>query len=249
MIPGRKLSIVVAVALLAIGLAACGGGDDSSSSTTEATSQDRLQAKSRDDGGSTGKARKDDEGGEAGSGGGEGESSGSGGGTPDSFVPKEHNDSGGGSSQYRVKGGDNSVQEFGAEADTSERDDAAVALHNFLDARAAEDWKSACSFLSAEVRQSLESFAVKAQEAAAKQGSAEQFDATSCASILSRMTNRAALPELRKEAAQADIGSLRIEGDRAFVIYRGIGGTIIAIPVTNEGGSWKVSGLAGTPLN
>jgi hypothetical protein len=242
----RKLSIALVGALLAIVSAAC-GGDDSSPTTTEAASQDRSQTQAGGDTSSTDKAGKGDEKGK--SGGGDGQSSDSSGASSDSFVPKQHNDSGGGSTQYRVKGGDNSVQEFGAEADTSERDAAATAVHNFLDARAAEAWESACSFLSAEVRESLESFAVEAQEAAAKQGKAEQLDATTCASILGRITNRAALPALRREAAQADVGSLRIEGDRAFVIYRGLGDTIIAIPVTNEDGSWKVAGLAGTPLN
>jgi hypothetical protein len=255
---GSKLSIAFVAVLLAFGLAACGSDDESGSTATDAVSQDRAQSgKGDDDGGQAGTTTADDEGGrEPGSGGASGGSDDSGdddgsagGGSSDDFVPREHDDSGGGSTQYRVKGGDNSVQEFGAEADDAERDAAARALHNFLDARAQEAWETACSYLSAEVRESLESFAVKAQEAAAKQGKAEQFENTSCASILGRLTNRAALPELRKEAAQADVGSLRIEGERAFVIYTGLSGTVLAIPVVTEDGSWKVAGLAGTPLN
>jgi len=240
---GSKLSVALVAALLAFGLVACGGDDDSGSTATDAASQGQAQ-----NGEDRGQAPAGDEGGrEPGSDAGGGVED-DGRGSSDDFVPEEHDDSGGGSAQYRVKGGDNSVQEFGAEADEAERDDAATALHNFLDARAQETWEAACSYLSSDVRESLESFAVKAREAAAKQDSAERFDATSCASILRRLTNRAALPELRKEAALADVGSLRIGGDRAFVIYTGLGGTIMAIPVVNEDG-WKVASLAGTPLN
>ena len=247
---GSKLSIALAAALLAFGLVACGGDDDSGSTATDAALQDRVQEEKGDDDGSqagatTTGAREE---GNSGSGGDAGDG-GSSEGSSDDFVPRQHDDSGGGATQYRVKGGDNSVQEFGAEAEDTERDAAARALHNFLDARAEEAWEAACSYLSTEVRESLESFAAKAQEAAAKQGKAEQVGDTSCASILGRLTNRAALPELRKEAAQADVGSLRIEGDRAFLIYTGLSGTVIAIPVVNEDGSWKVAGLAGTPLS
>jgi hypothetical protein len=243
---GSKLAVVLAAALLAIGLVACGDDDGSGSTTTEAVSGDGSRAEQGDDDGSGATPAKD---------GGAGETSDDGGsadgddGGSDDFVPESHDDSGGGSAQYRVKGGDNSVQEFGAEAEDAERDAAAAALHNFLDARAQEAWESACSYLSAEVRESLESFAAKAQEAAAQQGKAEQFDGTSCGSILGKVTNRAAMPELRREAAQADVGSLREEGDRAFLIYTGLGGTVIAIPVTQESGSWKVAALGGTPLN
>jgi len=54
---------------------------------------------------------------------------------------------------------------------------------------------------------------------------------------------------MKEEAQKADLGSLRIEGDRAFVIYSGPGKTILAMPMANEEGAWKVASLAGTPLN
>jgi hypothetical protein len=239
---GSKLSIALVAALLAFGLVACGGDEDSTSTATGAAAQNGKG----DGAGQAGTEMAGDERGEGAEG---SDDSGGAGGSSDDFVPGEHDDSGGGSSQYRVEGGDNSVQEFGAEAEDSERDAAATALHDFLDARAQEAWEAACSYLSTEVRESLESFAVKAQKAAAKQDKAEQFDETSCASILRRLTNPAALPELRKEAAQADVGSLRIGGDRAFLLYTGLGGTVFAISVVNEDGEWKVATLAGTPLN
>lgn len=256
---GSKLLIALVAAFLAFGLVACGGDDESGSTGADGASQDQAQN------GTSGEADRqagtttegEDGGREPGSGGGSGSDDSGDGGSggsdgaegSDDFVPRQHDDSGGGSGQYTVKGGDNSVQEFGTEADDAERNAAARALHNFLDARGQEAWEAACSYLSTEVRESLEMFAAKAQEAAAKAGKAEQFEATGCASILGRLTNRAALPELRKEAEQADVGSLRIEGDQAFVIYTGISGTVLAMPVANESGSWKVASLAGTPLS
>jgi hypothetical protein len=230
----RLLSIFVAAALLAFSATACGDDDPGSEATrpeTEAAKPNRSQDTSIGGAASQGESKGDAKSGD----GGRGQADGSG---DSSFVPKQHDDSGGGSAQLRTKGGDNSVQEFGQEADASERDEAATALHNFLDARAVEDWENACSLLAQEVRESLE-------ELAAQGGQAE---GTSCAGLLAKLTNRAALPALRSEAAQADVGSLRIERDRAFILYR-VGDTVFTVPMAKEDGSWKVASLAGTPLN
>jgi len=50
------------------------------------------------------------------------------------------------------------------------------------------------------------------------------------------------------EAARADVGSLRLEGRRGYLLYRGAGGRPYVMPVLGEGGTWKVSGLDGSPL-
>jgi hypothetical protein len=227
------VAAIVAALLLAVGLAACGGG--SSSSSTAAEGGQGQPEKS-----SGGVSREGDAksgGGESGSKGGEGQS-GNPSGSASNFVPKHHHDSGGGSQQYRVKGGDNSVQEFGGEADASERDAAALALHGFLDARAEGNWAAACEYLSKSSVESLEKLAPQTK----------QSGTSSCAAILKEVTNPAAKRALKAEAAVVDVGSLRIEGERAFVIYTGPKGTVIAVPMTNEGGVWKVASLAGTPI-
>ena len=54
---------------------------------------------------------------------------------------------------------------------------------------------------------------------------------------------------MKQEAEKANVGSLRVEGDRSFVIYKGVKGTVLAMPMANESGDWKVASLAGTPLN
>ncbi len=235
---GRKTLLAALAALLLVaGLAACGGGDSSSSTTTEAAAPAQSESKPSDGtskpsdakGGGGGKS------GSGGSGGGEKQS----GGRASDFVPKHHTDSGGGSQQFRVKGGDNSVQEFGGEADTSERDAAAAVLHDFLDARAEGNWAAACGYMSKSIIESFEKLAAQAKE----------LENTSCAGIIQKLTNPAAGQLMEAEAAKADVGSLRVEGERAFIIYTGIGGTVLAMSMTNEGGAWKVASLAGTPLN
>ena len=226
----KTLAGALAVFLLAVGLAACGGGssDGSSTSSTEAG-----QAQTAGGSGSKQSEAKGGEGGESGS-----ESS-SHKGESAEFTPKQHSDSGGGSQQYVQKGGDNSVQEFGNEGDQQEFNDAAAALHNFLDARAEGNWAAACNYMSKSVVESFEKLAAQAK----------QLKGTSCAGILEKLTNPAAKSAMKQEAEKADVGSLRVEGDRSFVIYRGVKGTVLAMPMANEGGNWKVASLAGTPLN
>jgi hypothetical protein len=230
----KTLVAALAALLLAAGLAACGSGDSSSSTAAEAGAQAQSGGKPSDaaakQGGATDKEDKS---------GGEGQSGGSAGGSASDFVPKHHHDSGGGSEQFKVKGGDNSVQEFGAEADTSELDAAAAALHDFLDARAEGNWAAACHYMSKSVTESFEKLAA--------QGGAK--GSPSCAATLEKLINPNAEELMKAEAAKANVGSLRIEGEHAFVIYTGAEGAVLAMPMANEGGVWKVAGLAGTPLS
>ena len=230
------MAVALVALLLAVGATACGGGDDSDSTQAESAGQQQSQANNAAQGGNQSK--------EGSSGGGDSNAGNSDGGDGQSrdasdFVPQKHNDSGGGAEQFKVKGGDNSVQEFGAEADTEEFDAAAAALHNFLDARAEGNWAAACQHMSKSVIESFEKLAAQAK----------QIDDTSCGGILEKLTNPAAAQAMKEEAAKANVGSLRIEDERAFVLYTGIDGAVMTMPMANEGGDWKVASLAGTPLS
>lgn len=230
------LAAVFLAIVLAIGVAACGGGDDSDS-TTEAAGAQQSQSDNASQG--AGQGNGNASGGSNSSSGGSADGESQSGGDASDFTPKKHNDSGGGAEQFKVKGGDNSVQEFGEEADTEEFDAAAVALHNFLDARAEGNWAAACQYMSKSVIESFEKLATRAK----------QIEDTSCGGILEKLTNPAAAQPMREEAAKANVGSLRIEDERAFVIYTGIDGTVMAMSMANEDGDWKVASLAGTPLS
>lgn len=231
---GSKTALAaLAALLLAVGLAACGGGSDSASTAAAGSSvANEAQA---NDGAKEGKPESHE--GSSGSGGGNGSSGNSGEGS-EHFTPKPHHDSGGGSAQYRVKGGDNSIQEFGAEAGASDFEEAAAALHGFLDTRAAGDWAAACSYISKGVVESLQQLA----------GQSKQAGSSSCASVLKSLTNPAAKQAMRAEADQADVGSLRAEGERGFLIYTAEK-TTFAMPMAEEDGTWKVNAFAGTPLS
>lgn len=235
-----KLLLAALAAALAIGLAACGNGDDSTPTVGSASSNgvqkktgqahDEAPRKSKKNGGEN-KPGSGEEG-SAGSTSGRGKDIGN-------FVPKPHEDSGGGSEQLRTKGGDNSVQDFGEEATGSDFEEASTALHNFLDARAVGDWTAACEYLAADFIESLRAFATQTK----------QPKGMTCGEILGNLTNKAALPLLRKEAEKADVGSLRTEGDRSFIIYRGLEGSVLAMTMTKEGDGWKVASLGGVQLN
>jgi hypothetical protein len=145
--------------------------------------------------------------------------------------------SGGGSAQFRVKGGDNSIQEFGEEQDESELELAAKALHGFFVARAEEDWSGACSFLSVTMRRQLEQLGSRLNGTGGKD----------CASALHAFTRP--LPSaVRRESTVIDAGSLRDDGQQAFLIYRGADKTVYAMPMKEEDGAWKVGLLSPTPL-
>ena len=227
---GTKTLAAIAALLVAIGLSACGGGDGGTTSSSSSTSSPGDAGDGQTQAQTTGGAAKKKDGGQ----GGQDDN-----GSSSTFTPEQHSDSGGGSAQFKVKGGDNSVQEFGEEADASETEAAAIALHNFLDARAEGDWDAACRYLSKSTAESFEKLAARAK----------QIDGSGCGAILEALTNPAAKSAMKAEAKKADVGSLRIEGDRAFVIYSGTGGTVLAIAMANEDGDWKVASLAGTPLN
>jgi len=230
----KQVVALLAAIVVAASFAACGGSgsDTGSSATTTGQSGSRGEAGSSRSGSQKGGTKGQ------GKSGGEGTSAehapANGSGSP--VVPLKV--SGGGSDQYRVKGGDNSVQEFGEESGESELQEAAEALHSFYVARAEEDWPRACSYLSQAVTKQLEELAARSPRLSGK----------GCGAVLKALT-RPLPAAVEREITEVDAGSLRREGDRAFLIYTGAGKTIYAITMQQEGGAWKVGLLAATPLN
>ncbi len=150
-----------------------------------------------------------------------------------------HHDSGGGAAQFGTKGGDNSIQEFGEEASDSERESAAAVLHAYLDSRAAHRWDDACFYMSSALVASVEQFAGSYGKERELEGCGETLAA------LSEGSSQKALEEL----ANVDVGSLRGNGERGFLLYYGPGNATFAMPVVVEDGAWKVASLDATPLS
>jgi hypothetical protein len=145
--------------------------------------------------------------------------------------------SGGGAEQFRSKGADNSIQEFGAEGSESELQQAAEAVYGFLSSRAREEWDVACSYLAKSNIEQLEQLGSQAP----------QFRNAGCAAILEAFTRR--LPAAAERVVTTvDAGSLRREGERGFLMYYGADRAQYAMPLVSEGGSWKVAALSPTTL-
>lgn len=216
----KTLSTAALVALLAFALVACGGGDDE---TTGATTTDAWTAESTaptpaaEDGAGNQKQGGDDRGG--GSAGGD-----SGGGD---------SSSGEGSAAFRTPGGDNSIQDFGEEADAGEREAAETALVAYLDARADGDWKASCEYLAEAATQPLQQLAE----------SSPKLKGKSCAVIIGALS--AQIPSSsRANPVTAGVASLRVEDGQAFALFHGPKGADFFVPMVEEDGEWKVGALA-----
>lgn len=219
----RTIAVLAATAFVALLLAACGGSTDTSSTTgTDNGSGGGTQGEN--DAGVTQQAQN----------GGDKSSS-------TDFTAEEVEVplkvSGGGAEQFIVKGGDNSIQEFGEESDESELQEAAETVHGFFVARATGDWKGACSYLSKSLSAQLEQLAKSSTE----------LEDKSCASFLESFTGKLTASEWR-DITTIDAGSLRTKDEQAFLIYFGPDKTIYAMPLADEDGTFKVGALAGSAL-
>lgn len=242
----RPLAALAVAVLAAALLAACGGsGSDSSSTSGEASSSatdTTAQTGSKGDASQSAPNKKSSQGqanGQEQSGGqskqvqAQGDSSESG----RKHVETPLKISGGGSGQFETKGGDNSIQEFGDESDESELQEAAEVVHGFYVSRAEEKWETACSYLA---KSNIEQLEQLANQAAQSKGA-------DCATVLKAFT-RPLPAEVEREITTVDAGSLRREGEQGFLIYYGAGHVKYAMPLREEGGSWKVTALSGTTL-
>ncbi len=231
----RKAITVLSLLLVAVALVACGdGGEETSTSTSTSIAQPAQGAQAREQTQKRAKEIEEERGAQPG----ESRQKPAGEERAAAPPPVEHQDSGGGAAQFQRKGSDNSIQEFGQEGGGSELASAAATLHGYLDARAAGRWDEACSYLAAQVLASLEQFA-------AANGGEAQIEG--CPQILQALSSGAGAAGLRA-AANVDVGSLRVQGDRGFLLYHGPQGVAFAMPVVLEGSEWKLSAPEATPL-
>lgn len=225
----RSIAVLAAAALVALLLAACGSSDSGSSdsvSTTVETSN-----------GSGGGTEGENDAGEGQQGqGGSGKSSSSTGFSVEE-VETPLKVSGGGSEQFRSKGGDNSIQEYGEEKGESELQEAAETVHSFFVARAAGEWAKACGYMSKAIAEQLE------QLAASSTGLKDK----GCAAFLQAFTSQLSAAEWR-QSTTVDAGSLRQDSEQAFLIYYGPDKTVFAMPLKEEDGEFKVGALSGNAL-
>lgn len=141
------------------------------------------------------------------------------------------------SAAFLTRGGDNSVQTFGEEADEAEVDAATATLAGYLRAWAGDDWAGACRHLAEVTVEPLEELAP---------GSARP-EGEGCPAVLATLTAGTAR-STRTNTLTDGIASLRVEGDRAFALYHGQHGVDYFVPMDRENGEWKVASLEPTPF-
>jgi len=242
--------LVLAVCVGALVLGGCGGGNDgtsTSASTSETTPTTTAQSEDESAAAQEQKKSKQDKGKSNGSTAKEGDQDSS------SSSPKKHlklvkvpaissapvaGAKAPAPGVKTVKGGDNSVQEYGVEADEAERREAAIALQGYLNARAKEDWGTACSLLAQKPMEQLE----RVQRAAAKQGK----ELNGCPATMALLKEGEAQTEQQAEITEvlSFRGGGEISGDPSYLIFKGPpGNTLFSMPMYLQGGAWKV-GLA-----
>ena len=231
--------LLTALALLGIAAIAqgCGGGD-SSSTETAASGGAETTASAPQGGGensaeggagpSAGKGAGAGSGGEAGGG--------SAGAAPHGpgLAEKAKPDVKG----FKVPpGGDNSIQTYGEEAESSEEEEITTAMAAFLRAMANRDYPAICEGLSEANRGQLEQLAKLKKELG-----------QDCPSILKALlvgpTSEA------QKAAEGTVYQVRVEGENAFVMFTPRGGTASYFVMKHDPDGWKSTSLSpGVPFN
>lgn len=136
-----------------------------------------------------------------------------------------------------IKHGDNSIQTYGVEAQSTERIAAARLVKSFLAAEAAGKWGEACGHVRSLIRRRL--------EMVARQSPGGQLEG--CAGSLAALISR--VPRAQRErSAQIQVLSFRAMGPQAFVVYRDGAGKAYNMPLRREDGQWLISALVGIEL-
>jgi hypothetical protein len=235
----RLATALALLGILAFAAFGCGGGGSettssasdggSSSTTTTGQGSSTDTADQGDSGSGASKKSKGDSG--SGSEGG----SGSGGGpSGPGLAEKAKPDTKG----FKAPpGGDNSIQTFGGEAESSEEKEITTAMASFLRAMAARDYNAICDGLSEANIGQLEQLMKLKKEAG-----------TDCPSVLKSLLV-GPTDEARK-AAEGTVYQVRVEGENAFVMFTPLGGTASYFVMKHDPDGWKSTSLSsGTPFN
>jgi hypothetical protein len=204
----RSLFALLLACAFAVGPAACGGGGSSSTGSSSSTAT--APSTSASSGSSSTTTAP-----------------------PPAFL--EHAESSAETAADRRKAGraaafvkpksDNSVPTFGSEAAASQRDQAEAALKTYLQARASEDWASACRGLAKPTREGYEKLASPSAKGTAP----------SCAKVLAALSKGADL----SDPLTGHLLSLRVHGSNAFALFYGPGHQQYMVPMNREGGEWR----------
>jgi len=133
------------------------------------------------------------------------------------------------------QGGEKSIEEYGSEAGADDRGAILASFEGYLDAVAEEDSATACSYLSARVRESLEQLVARGRKG------------VGCAQILPKLLAPTAAA-ISREQANGKVTRVRVEGDQAFVVFHAPGAKLYTLGLVYEGGQWKATTVAASVL-
>ena len=128
-----------------------------------------------------------------------------------------------------------SIASFGSEASAGERAAVLSALHRYVSAIAAGNWGAACEQLSAPIQHQL----------ALLLAHAKGVHGRGCAAALGALLAHAP-GSLRRQLTPLSVIAVRVDSDRAFVLYRSPQLPHAVISMLREGGRWKAGVLAGS---
>jgi hypothetical protein len=132
---------------------------------------------------------------------------------------------------FRVHRGDNSIPDFGQEANASQRQSALTALSVFMHARATGEWSKACGYLARSTHLQLESFAKRSGSASG-----------GCGLVLAALTN--GHDAERVDTLTHGVAALRIKEKTAFALFYGPNAEKYVMPMENKEGAWKMTQVA-----
>ena len=128
-----------------------------------------------------------------------------------------------------------SIATFGSEASGSERAAVLAALHSYLSAIAAGNWGAACEQLSTPIQHQLELLLAHAKGVRGR----------GCSAALGALLAHAP-GSLRRQQVQLNVLAVRVNSDRAFVLYRSPQLPHAMISMLREAGRWRAGVLAGS---
>jgi hypothetical protein len=131
--------------------------------------------------------------------------------------------------------GEKSIEEFGREAQGPDREALIGAFHAYLGGIVARDYSTACSYLAASVRRSLQQFA------------SARSEHRRCASLLSALLAPSAATVARQQD-EGRITKVRLKGDRAFIVFHSPGAKLYMLTLAREGGGWKTTTVGASVL-
>ena len=235
-----RLTALALLGILAFAVFGCGGGGsdttssgtDGGSSSATTTEQGSTADTADQEGGSGSKGSKEDKNGSGSEEGGGGSSSE--GPHGPGLAEKAKPDTKG----FKAPpGGDNSIQTFGGEAESSEEKEITTAMASFLRAMAARDYNAICDGLSEANIGQLEQLMKLKKEAG-----------TDCPSVLKSLL--VGPTDEAQKAAEGTVYQVRVEGENAFVMFTPVGGTASYFVMKHDPDGWKSTSLSsGTPFN